>query len=61
MLDISFQVYLDIKFHAVEMVLHAPEVVCHGPGDNVSRGICTAPQIVWLIFNECDHVYAMSS
>ena len=25
------------------MVLHAPEVVCHGPGDNVSRGICTAP------------------
>jgi len=24
-----------MKFHGVEGVLHAPEVVSHGPGDNI--------------------------
>ena len=45
MLDLSFQVYMEIKLHGVEMVLHAPEVVCQGSGDNVCRGICTAASV----------------
>jgi len=43
MLDLMFQVYMEIKLHGVEMLLHALEVVCQGSGDNVCRGICTAP------------------
>ena len=40
-------------------MLHAPEVVCHGPGDNVCRGICMRPP-VWFELYQAKKEYGLT-